>query len=445
MIDRANRTQDGNDIGPDLFVHPLRGVKAMRSRRILLVAALALFIGPASALTQFGQQPGGGFGRGGGGFQGGGGFRGGMMNLDPAERWNQMTGGKDVWVRSQITDQRQQFFFDMMARGLNVTNGQITRDQFMQWSQQMRQRFQNGGFGRGNFGNGPGGPQQGGNPGARPAGQGGPGGGFNPDAMAEIMFRRFDKNGDGLLNYDEMPPALQAERDKWDKNKDGMIDLNEFKEFMKGRADLIRAEMGNNFGGAPPGSAAAPTGTIPTAPEQPVEEETKRVVYRAGKLPKELPAWFSQYDKDGDGQIGLYEWKAAGQPLKDFLAMDRNGDGFLTAEEVLSYQAQQNKRNGGNGGMTASNNPSQADGPGGFGGPRGNFGGSPGNSGGPPSGGFGGPPPGRFGGPPPGGFGGDPRGAGPPGNPGGGNDRGQFRGNGQRGGRQGRGNRQGGG
>jgi Ca2+-binding EF-hand superfamily protein len=343
-----------------------------------------------------------------------------MMNQDPAERWNQMTGGKDVWVRSQITDQRQQFFFDMMARGLNVTNGQITRDQYMQWSQQMRQRFQNGGFGRGNFGNGPGGPQQGGGPGGA---QAGPGGGFNPDAMAEILFRRFDKNGDGLLNYDEMPPALQAERDKWDKNKDGMIDLNEFKEFMKGRSDMIRSEMGGAFSGAPPGSAAGAMPMLPTAPEQPVEEETKRVVYRAGKLPKDLPPWFTQYDKDGDGQIGLYEWKATGQPLRDFLAMDRNGDGFLTVEEVLAYQAQQKKGNGGNG-MMAGNSPSPG---GGFGGPRGGGG------------------PGGFGGPPPGGFGGQPPAAGPPGNPGGGNDRGQFRGNRQGGGRPGRGNRQNGG
>src|SRR5262245_61324121 len=133
----------------------------MRLRRFLLVGALMLLLGAAMALTQFGQQGAdrggrggrggawmlgcGGFTGGGGGFQGGGvgGFGcGGMMNLDPAERWNQMTGGKDVWVRSEITDQRQQFFFDMMARGLNVTNGQITRQQFIDWSQQMRQRFQ---------------------------------------------------------------------------------------------------------------------------------------------------------------------------------------------------------------------------------------------------------------------------------------------------------------
>jgi hypothetical protein len=207
---------------------------------------------------------------------------------------------------------------------------------------------------------------------------------------------------------------------------------------MKGRTDQIRAEMGGGVGGAPPGSAAGGMPMLPTAPDQPVEEETKHVVYRAGKLPKELPPWFAQYDKDGDGQIGLYEWKATGQPLKDFLAMDLNGDGFLTVEEVLHYQAEQNKRSGGNG-VTPGNGTSPG-GPGSFGGPQGGFGGPPG--------GFRGGPPGGFRGGPPGGFGGGQPGAGPPGNSGGGNNRGQFRGNGPRGaGPQGRnrGNRQNGG
>src|SRR5262249_38616872 len=139
------------------------------------------------------------------------------------------------------------------------------------------------------------------------------------------------------------------------------------------------------------------------------------------------------YDKDGDGQVALYEWKAAGQPLDRFLAMDRNGDGFLTAEEVLRYEAEQNKGRGGNG-MVASN----GNGPGGLG--RGNFGGGFGQG---SPGAFG--PPGGFGqGQQPGGFGqGNDRGFGPPpgGNfgPGGGNGPGgdprQFRRGGGGGGR----------
>jgi Ca2+-binding EF-hand superfamily protein len=340
---------------------------------MLLIGALTLLLGPATALTQMGQPgggPRGGF-PGGGGFNRGGGGGGnwrGQMNMDPNERWNQMTGGKDVWVRSEITDQRQQFFFDMIARQAGVTNGQITRQQYLEFTNQMRARFQNGGFGRPG-GGGPGGPGAGG---GRPP----QGGGFDPNAFAEVLFKRYDKNGDGLLNNDEMPENLKAEKEKWDKNGDGFIDLNEFKEFIKARGEQMRQENGWPSGG--PGGANGGGGLIPISPETPVpvEDEPKRVVYRAGKLPKELPAWFAQYDKDGDGQIGLYEWKLTGRSLDEFFKMDRNGDGFLTVEEVLRYEAEQKK---GSGGRTAGGPGSATFSPPGGGGPPG-----PGN-GGPPA------------------------------------------------------------
>ena len=383
----------------------------MRSRRILLVGALALLLGPATALTQMGQGPGGGGGRGaspGGGGRGAFPGGGGMMNQDPSERWNQMTGGKDVWVRSQITDQRQQFSFDFISRQLNITNGQITRQQYLDFSEQMRQRFQQGGGfgGRGGAGRGPGG--QPGTPGVPPggpgAGPGGPGGPPTPEAMAEILFRRYDKNGDGVLNNDEMSETLRAERDKWDTNKDGLIDLNEFKEFVKARFDQIRSEVGWPAPGAPGSTESGTLPMLPTGPAKEEEEPKKVVVYRTGKMPKELPAWFSQIDKDGDGQIGLYEWKngwqASGRSFDDFFKMDRNGDGFLTVEEVLRFEADQKKGPGGNGTMTAANAPGSAAGgqPGAFNGGPGRFNGNgpaagaPANpNGGPPGRGMGGP------------------------------------------------------
>jgi Ca2+-binding EF-hand superfamily protein len=315
-----------------------------------------------------------------------------MMNMDPTERWNQMTGSKDVWDRTQITDPQQQQRFDFMARMMNVSNGKITRQQFIDWSEQMRQRFQQGGGMRG-----PGGPQGGGPRGVP----------MNQDAGIEMFFRRLDKNGDGVLNYDEMPENLRAEKEKWDTNKDGVIDLKEFKEFAKARFDLIRSELeALNPSGQGQGSAPGASGVLPTVPIVPEEDTPKRTVYRAGNLPKELPAWFAQLDTDGDGQVGLYEWKKSGQPLSEFQKMDRNGDGFLTVEEVLAYQAIQNKGKAGNG-QVAGNGPSPGNGSprgGGFqgGGPPGTF------QGGPP-GGFqnGGPPGGWRGGPPGGGNGGN--------------------------------------
>jgi len=159
----------------------------------------------------------------------------------------------------------------------------------------------------------------------------------NPDrdnARAEERFRALDRNGDGVLSWGEMPRALRSELDKWDKNKDGFLDLNEYKAYFQARHQQSRAEWAA-FSPEPP-----PQRTAPTEATAPVERETgKLVVYRAGKLPKELPPWFEQLDTDHDGQIGLYEWKTSGRPISEFLAMDRNHDGFLTVNEVLKAMA----------------------------------------------------------------------------------------------------------
>jgi hypothetical protein len=77
--------------------------------------------------------------------------------------------------------------------------------------------------------------------------------------------------------------------------------------------------------------------TIIAGQPEPEDEEPKQVVYRAGKLPKGLPGWFEQLDTDKDAQVGLYEWLAGGRTLGEFQQMDRNGDGFLTVQEVLHY------------------------------------------------------------------------------------------------------------
>jgi Ca2+-binding EF-hand superfamily protein len=206
--------------------------------------------------------------------------------------------------------------------------------------------------------------------------------------MIESWFRRYDKNGDGLLNNDEMPEALKAERDRWDTNKDGFIDLNEFKAYAQARMQQAQADRGaQGFGGGWGGPGAMPV------PELPVENEKEQrpVVYRANNLPAELPAWFKEADTDQDGQVGLYEWKAKGWSVEEFVKMDRNNDGFLTVEEVLRYQKEQSgtavaaASPGGGDFATAAGN-----GVPGFGNGRPGFGNMQGGFGNRPRGGFGG-------------------------------------------------------
>ena len=135
-----------------------------------------------------------------------------------------------------------------------------------------------------------------------------------------------------------------------------------------------------------------PNYTIETAPAQ--EERKPPVVYRAGNLPRDVPAWFAQLDTDKDGQVGLYEWKASGKSIQEFDEMDSNKDGFLTVDEVLHFVnkgknpagqtqlAQQNNGFGGYGspgyGSPGGYGPPGYGPPGGYGQPgfgRGGFGG----------------------------------------------------------------------
>jgi Ca2+-binding EF-hand superfamily protein len=50
---------------------------------------------------------------------------------------------------------------------------------------------------------------------------------------------------------------------------------------------------------------------------------------------KGLPRWFQALDRDGDGQVSLHEWRTAGRSLDEFDRYDLNGDGMITAEEIL--------------------------------------------------------------------------------------------------------------
>jgi len=66
-----------------------------------------------------------------------------------------------------------------------------------------------------------------------------------------------------------------------------------------------------------------------------VENVREVTVYRAGKMPDNLPGWFKEYDTNGDGQVALHEWKDRGRTLREFRELDLNGDGFITVEELI--------------------------------------------------------------------------------------------------------------
>ena len=316
----------------------------MKTRLLVLAGFAALLLNATEGRTQPGG-PGGppnapDFRGGGRGGPGGG-------NFDPGQFFDQLANGKDVWNRAE-TEPRFQRMFDRVASTLGITNGQITRQQFMAYQDQRAAQRRGGRRG-------------------------------NDDSTAEGMFARLDTNGDGVLNFDEMPPDLRSERELWDKDKNGMIDLQEFKAYYQARIQPPQpAQQASGGANNQPQDQQWPGYYYwDYAPQAPAEEERKPpVVYRPGKLPKELPAWFTQIDTDQDGQIGLYEWKASGRTLQEFDEIDRNKDGFLTVDEVLRFVNKGKEGNGQSGsqqgyasGSDFGGNWGRGFGPPGFGGP----------------------------------------------------------------------------
>lgn len=240
-----------------------------------------------------------------------------------------------------------------------------------------------------------------------PAGMGtggrGERGGWNADAMALGWFRRADQNGDGALSYDELDEGLRGERDYWDINRDGFIDLGEFREYAQARREQMETERGANGeysrdgrggdrdGGSFPFSRGM---SFSSRGEQP----SRPVVYAPGNLPRELPSWFTERDRDRDGQISLYEWRVSGASLDEFRRYDPNNDGLTTAEEVLRVvTAGEGGDGSGRGPASGGTNPQvvaaaggspfsgrpSMQGPRSGGGPGSRFGGAPSGRGGP--------------------------------------------------------------
>lgn len=132
---------------------------------------------------------------------------------------------------------------------------------------------------------------------------------------AEEFIKRFDKNNDGVLTRDEVPPFLAKIFDKVDTNQDGKLDRSEI--------NRLRRRLMDRFG-------ATTTVQKDKAPKQ-----TKT-------NPVQPTADFDALDRNADGRLSRDELK--GTPYASrFDEIDTNHDGQIDRrefEEFLKREAQ---------------------------------------------------------------------------------------------------------
>ena len=195
-----------------------------------------------------------------------------------------------------------------------------------------------GGFGGGGFGGGFGGDRGGGFGGP-------PGGSFSPIDM----LRRFDRNGNNMLDPDEMEGPARFFVDRMAQNNP-RIDINRPipLDRLAGEMDRMRQErMGGSMPGAPgtPGAApAAPKEPEPLVPgfdkveEKPlvqgfgVPDENASIKVEERDL-READDRLRRYDTNKDGVLSKEELQNS-RWSDDPLQYDRNRDGKLTKNEL---------------------------------------------------------------------------------------------------------------
>jgi hypothetical protein len=130
----------------------------------------------------------------------------------------------------------------------------------------------------------------------------------------QILYR-LDRNGDFLLDETELPASFRKDLATFDADGDHRLDAKEF-------IAAIEAAPSSPIEAAPSaGGLATPP---PVGKRVPVYSPTGPQAAKAADPLRGL-------DKDGDGQIGLYEWP--GGKVNDFHRLDANGDGFITMDE----------------------------------------------------------------------------------------------------------------
>jgi Ca2+-binding EF-hand superfamily protein len=128
------------------------------------------------------------------------------------------------------------------------------------------------------------------------------------DEMVKMLMA-FDKNGDGQLTRDEVPERMAGLFDRADADKNGILTVEEIRKAAQATAAPARGrgERPEGFRGGRGGPEGGPPSFM------------------------RLDPILAALDTNGDGEISAEELAAAASALKK---LDTNGDGQLSADEV---------------------------------------------------------------------------------------------------------------
>jgi len=134
-------------------------------------------------------------------------------------------------------------------------------------------------------------------------------GGRLDDALAGFM--RFDRNGDGALQKEEVPERMHGIFARADSNQDGILSREELSRVAAPGAGPSASgeERGRGRAGMPGGGGGG----------------------RGGMSMMRMDPVMRALDADQDGEITATEWNAAPRVL---VKLDTNGDGQLTPDEL---------------------------------------------------------------------------------------------------------------
>jgi Ca2+-binding EF-hand superfamily protein len=175
---------------------------------------------------------------------------------------------------------------------------------------------------------------------------------------ADSLLKRYDENKDGFLKKDEWGRVRNAE--EADKNKDGVLTVDELAEQLKGlsspstRSTSTSSESSRTSSRRDERSSSSRDDRSDRSSRSRSTERSRdrggdresradqeRRSYRAltahERLPSGLPSWFTDKDKNVNGQIEMAEYTSSWSDakVKEFAEYDLNDDGVITAVECL--------------------------------------------------------------------------------------------------------------